>query len=70
MLIFGYPLIIWAGLFAALFIFAAVTAVYLGRRHRHIIKGRWHHRLALIGVFFTVTHVILAILQVFFDVYF
>ena len=69
MLIFGYRLIIWVGLFAALFIFAAVAAVYLGRRHRWMIKGRWHHRLALIGVVFAVVHIILAVLQVFFTIY-
>ena len=69
MLILGYPLIIWLGLFAALFIFAAVAAVYLGRRHRWMIKGRWHHRLALIGAFLAAGHVILAILQVFFQVF-
>lgn len=50
MLIFGYPLIIWLGLLAAIFIFAAVTAVYLGRKHTRIARGRWHQKLARIGV--------------------
>lgn len=69
MFIFGYRILIWIGLLAALFIFSAVAAVYLGRRHKWIIKGRWHHRLALVGTLFAVTHVILAIMQVFFDIY-
>lgn len=67
--IFGYRLIIWLGLLAASFIFAAVIAVYFGRRHRWLLKGRWHHRLALLGTAFTVAHVVLAILQVFFNIF-
>jgi hypothetical protein len=69
MFIFGYRLIVWIGLLASIFIFGAVAAVYLGRRHRWLIKGRWHHRLALTGTVFAVIHVILAILQVFFEIY-
>jgi hypothetical protein len=67
--IFGYQILTWVGLFAALFIFSAVTAVFMGKRHRWLIKGRWHHRFALIGTFFAVIHVILAVLQVFFRIY-
>ena len=66
MLIFGYRMIVWIGLLAALFIFSAVAAVFLGKKRKWLIKGRWHHRLALVGTVFAVIHVILAILQVFF----
>ncbi len=69
MRILGYPLLIWLGLLAAVFIFAAVTAVYLGRKHKPIARGRWHQKLARIGVFFAFWHVLLAILQVFFFIY-
>ncbi|EEG76701.1 hypothetical protein [Dethiobacter alkaliphilus] len=69
MFIFGYRLMVWIGLLAALFIFAAVAAVYLGRRHKWLLKGRWHHRLALAGAFFAAIHVVLAVLQVFFGIF-
>lgn len=69
MFIFGYSLLVWLGLLTAVFIGAAVSAVYLGRRYKKILRGRWHHKLALIGVFFGTFHVVLAILQVFFHIY-
>ncbi len=69
MFIFGYRLIIWTGLLAAVFIFPAVAAVYLGRRYRQITRGRWHQKLARIGMIFAFLHVVLAVLQVFFFIY-
>lgn len=68
MLILGYHLLVWLGVLAALFIGTAVAAVYLGRRYKKILRGRWHHRLALLGVFFGLLHVVLAVLQVFFHI--
>lgn len=69
MFILGYRLIVWIGLLAAIFIFSAVAAVYMGRKHRWILKGRYHHRLALTGALFAAIHVVLAILQVFFSIF-
>lgn len=69
MFIFGYRIVIWVGLIAALFIFSAVAAVYLGRKHKWLIKGRWHHRLAVKGTIFAAIHVVLAVLQVFFGIF-
>lgn len=67
--IFGFRMIIWFGLLAALLIFAAVAAVYFGKRHRWLLKARWHHRLATWGTIFAAVHVVLAIMQVFFKIY-
>lgn len=69
MFILGYSLLVWLGLLTAIFIGSAVCAVYLGRRYKKILRGRWHHKLALTGVFFGVFHVVLAILQVFFNIF-
>jgi len=69
MLYFGESLLVWLGVLAALFLKAAVAAVYLGRRNKKIARGRWHHKLALAAVSITALHVVLAVLQVFFNVY-
>ncbi len=68
MLIFGQSLLVWFGLLAAVLLKAALAAVYLGRRHKKIARGRWHHKLALAAVFFAALHVVLAVLQVFFQI--
>ncbi len=69
MLILGQSLLVWLGVLAAKLLAAAVAAVYLGRRYKKIARGRWHHKLALAAVLIAALHVVLAVLQVFFQIH-
>jgi hypothetical protein len=67
-LIFGLTVLVWSGIFAAMFYAAALAAVYLQRKYKKIARGRWHHRLAIIGSSIVLVHIILAVLQRFFHI--
>ena len=69
MILIGQPIFIWFGLLAAIFIFPAVAAVYLGRKYKTIARAQWHQKLARIGVIFLFVHATLAVLRVFFSIY-
>lgn len=68
LVIFNLSILLLNGIFAALFIGAALIAVFLQRKYKQIARGRWHHRLAIIGSCFALIHIVLAVLQRFFGI--
>ncbi|MBS4008439.1 MAG: hypothetical protein KGZ45_08460 [Clostridium sp.] len=68
LMVFNLSMLLLNGIFAALFIGAALAAVFLQRKYKKIARGRWHHRLAIIGSWFAFIHIVLAVLQRFFGI--
>lgn len=67
-IILGYSVLIWTGAAAALFCTVAVCTAFLAVKSKKVAQGHWHNRTALAAVLFTLVHVVLAVLQVFFAV--